>query len=185
MTKNGRYAIGVRTHSGWAAAAVACGTLHDPLILQRGKLALVPSEGDETFTQPYHVAKTLTLAQARKVIERAERSAEKLAGAALRALLSESSANVVACAILSSKAKIPDDLDATLKSHALIHGAEGNLFRDAIARAAEDVGLEVHYLPEYEIEGKLPNLDLKLGPPWGRDEKLASIAALVVASPSG
>lgn len=183
MTKNGRYAIGVRAHSGWAAAAVATGTLSDPLILQRGRLALVPSEDDETFTQPYHVASTLTLAQARKVIERAERSAEKLAAAALRALLAESSAKVVACAILSSKAKIPEDLGATLQSHALIHGAEGNLFRDAVARAASNHGLEVHYLPEYVIADRLPSLGVKLGPPWGRDEKLASIAALLVASP--
>lgn len=177
MTKAGRYAIGVRAHAGWAAAAVACGTLHEPLVLQRGRLALVPSD-DEAYTQPYHVAKKLSLDQAQKVIERAERSAEKLATAALRSLLSESSAKVVACAILSSKARIPEDLGVTLQSHALIHGAEGNLFRDAVARAAKDCGLEVHYVPEYLVTDRLATLDLKLGPPWGRDEKLASIAAL-------
>ena len=177
-TKNGRYAVGVRAHSGWAVAAVASGSLRTPLVLQRGRLNLVPSD-DKALTQPYHAAAELTLSQARKLIERAERSAEQLAVEALRALLSESSANVTACAILTKKARVPDDLGATLKSHALIHAAEGNLFRAAVARAASSCGLAVHHVSEDDIEERLPSLGVNLGPPWGRGEKLASLAALV------
>ena len=180
-TKNGRYAVGVRAHSGWAVAAVATGSLRTPLVLQRGRLKLVPTD-DKALTQPYHVASEATLAQARSIIARAERSAEVFAVEALRSLLSESSANVTACAILTKEVPVPEDLGTTLQSHALIHAAEGNLFRAAVARAAADCGLAVHHVPEDEIEQALPSMDVQLGPPWGRGEKLASIAALVTVT---
>lgn len=124
-----RYAVGVRVHSGWAAAAVATGTLQTPLILQRGSLT----------------------------------NSETHAGAALASFLSEGSADVSLCAILTSNDRTASD----------------RVLSEAIARAAVHFGLDVVPIHEDEAAQNLAGLRLELGPPWGSDEKLASIAALL------
>ena len=172
-----RCAVGFRVHSGWAAAVIVGGTIRRPLIMDRRKIALAPSEAEE-FTQPYHVASTVGIAAGRKVIERAERSAERLAMTGLRDLLKVAPAGLAACAILVSKAKLPGDLEAVLQSHALVHGAEGELFRNAIARAAVTYAFEVDRFVEHDISGELTSLSVTPGPPWTKDEKLATLAAL-------
>ena len=158
--------------------AVVGGTLCAPLILERRRVTLVPSQDDE-FTQPYHVAAKVG-GRARELIEREENEAQRLATAGLRELARDVEPYaLVACAILASKARIPNDLESVLKSHALIHAAEGNLFRDALARAARTCGLEVCGFVEKEIEEQLCDLHAAPGPPWSRDEKLASLAGLL------
>ena len=174
-----RVGLGVRVHSGWAALAVTSGTLGVPLIVERRRIALVPSD-DDAFVQPYHAAAKMTLPAARVTVERALAHAERLAVAGLRTLASDvEPAALVSCAILDSKAKLPEDLSSTLQSHALIHAAEGNLFRTAIERAARSCGLRAIRLVEKELEGLLGTLRVAPGPPWTRDEKLASLAAFL------
>ena len=173
-----RVAVGIRAHSGWAALAVVGGTLCAPLILERRRVTLVPSKDDE-FTQPYHVAAKVG-GRARELIERAENEAQRLATAGLRGLARDVEPYaLVACAILASKARIPSDLESILQSHALIHAAEGNLFRDALARAARTCGLDVATFVEKDIEERLSDVNAVPGPPWSRDEKLASLAGLL------
>lgn len=174
-----RVAVGVRAHSGWAAVAVVGGTLREPLILERRRVTLVPDNAEE-FTQPYHVAANLGDGRARNLVERAESEAQRLATAGLRELADAVEPHaLVSCAILASKARVPDDLESILQSHALIHAAEGNLFRDAVARAARICGLEVFGFVEKEIEDQLNVLRASPGPPWSKDEKLASLAGFL------
>lgn len=81
-----------------------------------------------------------------------------------------------------------------MRSHALIHAAEGLLFREAIARAAVACGLEVHAMQEsdlLEVAAKawharpdsirkwLAELRRTVGAPWTTDEKLATLAGLL------
>ena len=91
-----------------------------------------------------------------------------------------------------------------LASHALVHTAEGELFRDALAKAAAGEGvaalraLRVLRIKERELldrctarlgiapgdlERHLAELGRRLGPSWRQDEKLATQAAwLALAS---
>jgi len=173
-----RCAIGFRVHSGWAIAAIVAGTVGETTVLARRRVALAPSDAEE-FVQPYHAASGLKLEDARKVIARAERSAARFAMDGLRDLLSAASLEISGCAILTSKAKIPDDLESVLGSHALIHAAEGNLFREAIAQAATAYAFGVQRFLEHEVATHLPRMTVNPGPPWTKDEKLASLAGLL------
>ncbi|MBV8152757.1 MAG: hypothetical protein JO101_11165 [Candidatus Eremiobacteraeota bacterium] len=171
-----RRAVGFRVHSGWAAASIVAGTIDAPRILRRCKVVLAPSAAEE-FTQPYHVAAKQDPEGARAVIARAERSAQRLAMDGLRELLE--SAPVSACAIVTSRARLPDDLASILASHALVHAAEGNLFREALARAAVAYAFDVERFVEQDLAPLLDCLQVSPGPPWTKDEKLASLAGLL------
>jgi hypothetical protein len=191
----GRAAIGVRAHSGWAIVTVVAGTLDEPLILGRSRLTIVPSD-DEAYRQPYHVAASLGAARGRAVVERCAAHAEELATQGLRSVIERiASRRVASCAILTARIREPIDLEKTLESHALIHAAEGLLFREALARAAVACGLDVHAFVEAEllaiaaaawrskperIDRRLMDLRRVVGSPWTRDEKLATVAGLLV-----
>jgi hypothetical protein len=79
-----------------------------------------------------------------------------------------------------------------LASHALIHAAEGELFRDALRRASHRCGLRVAEVRERELEQRaarslrrpvaelgrrLAEWGRALGPPWTLDEKRAALVA--------
>jgi hypothetical protein len=96
----------------------------------------------------------------------------------------------VAC-ILMRSGKATQDLTAILRSHALIHTAEGEFFRDALKSACEACGLPVSRVAEREltsrsaiafglkpkeVESRVLGLGKNLGPPWRQDEKLCALA---------
>lgn len=150
---------------------------------------------DDAYTQPFHVAASLGPDRGRAIVERCAARAEELATEQLRRLADAvAPKRLVSCAILTAKRAEPLDLETTLRSHALIHAAEGLLFREAMARAAVACGLELHVVAESDaiataaaawnsrpasIEKKLTDLRRTVGAPWTRDEKLATLAALL------
>src|SRR5262249_14952144 len=99
---------------------------------------------------------------------------------------------LVGCGLLLSAARPATDLAAVLASHALIHAAEGDLFRDALARAAEacrvpltrvrekdllaEAGRALHS-SEDALRTRLNAMGKDIGPPWRQDEKLAALVA--------
>jgi hypothetical protein len=105
---------------------------------------------------------------------------------------------VTAACILTRSGKATQDLAAILRSHALIHTAEGEFFRDALKSACEACGLPVFRVPERElvsqsaiafglnpkeVERRVAGLAKNLGPPWRQDEKLCALAGwLTLAS---
>ncbi len=105
--------------------------------------------------------------------------------------------SVISCAIVSGKNEKASDLEITLRSHAMIHAAEGRLFRNALADAAAELELKVYRFPENailemsaeawhttpdDVERQIAELRRTMGPPWRRDEKLAALAALLALS---
>jgi hypothetical protein len=85
-------------------------------------------------------------------------------------------------------------LRAILASHALIHAAEGELFRGAIGSALEAGGIEVKHprasevreraaaalgLDPDELDGWLAKVGRTAGRPWAKDHKEACLAALI------
>jgi hypothetical protein len=96
------------------------------------------------------------------------------------------------CGLLLASGKPLPDLSQILASHALIHAADGELFREALLHASKRCGVEsftakeselleravnaLHLQPS-ELRRHLTNLGHPLGPPWSQDEKFAALVA--------
>ena len=118
---------------------------------------------------------------------------------ALVAQLKQKGHRVVGAGILFASGRPLPDLAATLQSHALIHTAEGEFFREVLVRAAEhcslhvtkvkerevwDRGTMVFRLPAVDLQQRIAGLGKSLGPLWRQDEKLASLAAWIALAES-
>jgi len=83
-------------------------------------------------------------------------------------------------------------LEKILLSHALVHAADGELFRRALIRASEQcqitgltlaerelvtIACETLKIDKNDILGRLAELGKPIGPPWSQDEKFATMAA--------
>jgi hypothetical protein len=186
-------ALGLRAHSGWAALVAVAGTPRSPAVLIRRRIGLVdPSV--RGAKQPYHEAEGKNLPKAREIIRRCSSDASKLAGKAFRKVVGELGRNghrVAGCGLLLASGRPLPALEAILASHALIHTADGELFRDALAGASEDCGVPVTRVPEKELLQRVTadlristdelqlairELGRSLGPPWTQDEKFAALA---------
>jgi hypothetical protein len=195
-------AIGFRVHSGWAAAVAVCVEKDAPVVLVRQRVRLV-----ETFTyefrQPYHTAEKMLDGQAREFISRMQAEARRLAYRAVRELASrtqEQGVKLTRFGLLLASGRPLPALDKILASHALIHTADGELFREAILHASARCGLrdfkikdkellartgEVFRAKPNELMRRVTELGRSFGAPWSQDEKFATLAAwLALASKS-
>jgi hypothetical protein len=188
----GDAALGLRPHSGWAALVCIGGTPDSPSILDRRRIALA---GPGIPKQPYHAALELRLPKAEELIRRCVEGSRGLASAAFDETLGElrrHGREAVACGLLLASGRTLPGLEAILASHALVHTADGELFRDAIVHAAGRARLPVTAVREKEIweraeaalkspiaelRRRIDALGKPLGPPWTQDQKLAALAA--------
>lgn len=190
LRKNaGRRAIGVRCHSGWAAYVVLGHSITAPQIVERGRLELCdPSiKGSK---QPFHEAEPMPFVAAEKYLSKCESATGTLAHNALRALVRGHGAPIACCVLTASGRALPG-LREILASHALIHAAEGEFYRDAIFRAAERISIPVFKVRERDLEAaadrlpgsendrraRLAEFGKQVGSPWRQDEKLAAVGA--------
>jgi len=187
-------ALGFRVHSGWAAAVAVCLEKGGPVVLSRQRVHLV-----ETFTyefrQPYHTAEKMLGGQAREFIARIQAEARRLAYRAVRELESrtqEQGVKLTRCGLLRASGRPLPVLEKILASHALIHTADGELFREALLHASARCGLLDFRIKERElldlarrafrrkpadIMRRVTELGRSLGSPWSQDEKFATMAA--------
>ena len=201
MGQSKQAAIGFRVHSGWAAAVAVCLEKGGPVVLSRQRVHLV-----ETFTyefrQPYHTAEKMLAGQGREFIARMQAEARRLAYGAVRELASrtqEQGVKLTRCGLLLASGRPLPALEKILASHALIHTADGGLFREAILHASTRCGLSEFTIKEKELVDRAENilrlksavlkrrvteLGAPFGPPWSQDEKFATLAAwLALAAP--
>jgi hypothetical protein len=189
--------LGLRVHSGWAALVAVTGDLRSPRVVLRQRIEMADPD-DVTSKQPYHAAEGLDVEKARVFLERSCARATARAREGLKAAagdLGRSGCAPRTLGILQAAGRLPSDLGSVLASHALIHTAEGEHFRDALARAGEALGLVVVRLRERDLEARaaaafrIPSSPLKqriaalgreLGPPWTADQKLAALLAWVL-----
>jgi hypothetical protein len=153
----------------------------------------------ETFTyafrQPYHTAEKMALGEAREFVERVQEEARRLAYRAIRGLQSDAEVQgikLVRGALLLASGRPLPALDRILASHALIHTADGELFREAILQACARCGLRTESIREKELLERatgalhvppaallrrVTELGKPFGSPWSQDEKFATVAA--------
>jgi hypothetical protein len=197
--------VGVRTHSahgrdegGWAAYVVLGGPVADPGILVRGRMQLCDAEvegSNQPFhrvgaTFPFHHAEPMDFESGEAFIERCRTSSEDLAGRALEEVISAHGA-LTACCVLTGPRRALPPLRAILASHALMHAAEREFYREAVRDAAVRRGIATEMVKEQDLPAlaeRLPGtqasrretLDAfgkRVGSPWAQDEKLAATAA--------
>jgi hypothetical protein len=189
-----KVAFGLKAHSGWAAL-VAVGRRDGGIeVTDRRRIDLV----EEAWAkQPYHAAEGLKPGAAREMVARGIEAANRFALRELRAAVrreGERENQVEACGVLVGN-PMPDwSVEEILAVHFRMHKAEGVLFRDALVKATQSCGLALVAIDEKALKkeagiafgsaapgliGRIESLGRSVGPPWGRDQKDAALAALV------
>lgn len=190
-------ALGFRAHSGWAAMVAVAGTPREPEVILRRRIELSDRDVPGS-TMLYHAAEGMALGEAEQHIRRCRQASDEMARQAFESVIGELSDMALsirgACLLLASGRVLPD-LSAILASHPLIHTAEGEFFRQRLRTACVERRIELCgiaekelparavstlSMPEDQINGLLAAIGRLIGPPWQVDQKLATLAAIVV-----
>jgi hypothetical protein len=191
-----RVALGWKAHSGWAAL-VCIGVDADAVqVLDRRRVELI-EDGALWAKQPYHSAEFLVRDEARELVKRGTESARRVAARAMQEAVARSRSSkheIVACAVLTPDPMPQWSTDEILAVHFRMHKAEGVLFPDVLCRAAETCRLTLVAVPEKQLEAlavkalrtplakvmeTVATLGKTVGAPWGKDQKTATVAALI------
>jgi hypothetical protein len=166
-------------------------------IVDRRRIVVTDS-GMPGATQPYHYGASLELPEAEKHIANCAALSERLALAAIESMvreLEERKYRMAGAAVLLASGRALPTLAKILAAHPLIHTAEGEFFRRAVRDACERLKISVAAIPERALEeraktafGKgagsvqrrIATLGSSVGPPWTKDHKAATLAALMV-----
>jgi hypothetical protein len=121
--------------------------------------------------QPYHLARSKPLPEAKKILDRAHAEARTRMLDGINAL--------VADVLVLGSFHLPSSLAALLASHPACHAAEGEMSREAVLAVAEELGLPVTGVPgrEIHVSDDVETLGKSIGPPWRKDHKLAASVA--------
>ena len=192
MSGQGAIAVlGFRPHTYWTAVVALAGAPDDPRVIERRRIEF--ATGLERFV--FHQAADVDPAEARAMIARVRQSTQANAARHIGALVADLKRAGVAVRLAvtaAATARLPDRIEEILKSHARMHAAEGDFYRDVVASACAAVGLEVRRVIERDLpvlagalspghepspEARLKAMGAVLGPPWSEDYRLATLAA--------
>ena len=182
---------GFAIHTGWAAAVLVGGTAGTPVVVDRRRVTLCP---DALPRQVYHAAQDLPPAKAALLVREVHEAVDTLTDLVIDELVGVAAphGDLVAVGVTGFPRDVPV-LEKVLASHALLHLAEGELYRGAICDAASERGLTVVPIhPKHGISEtahalgaapepfaqRLAGLRAELGAPWQADHRLATAAGL-------
>jgi hypothetical protein len=182
---------GFAIHTGWAAAVLVGGDARKPVVVDRRRVTLCP---ESLPRQVYHAVQDMPPAKAALLVREVHEAVDGLTDEVIADLadIARDHGPLVAVGVTGFPRDVPT-LDKVLKSHALLHLAEGELYRGAVCDAADARGLTV--VPIHPKEGirdtahavgvpaepfarRLVDLRAELGAPWQADHRLATAAAL-------
>ena len=170
------------------------GPVTSPTVLDRRIIHLVKTF-TYSFRQPYHTAAKLPFGDATQFVKNARIEAERLGLAAicdLQKKLEPLGWELSRCGLVLASGRPLPELDKIFASHALIHTADGELFRNALRDACAKCKLPVAAEKEREIlelaskklrvkphvlTRRIAAIGKLLGPPWSQDEKFSALAA--------
>jgi hypothetical protein len=133
--------------------------------------------------------------KARKFVAGVEAESRQLACRAIRGLQSElekQKIKLTRCGLLLASGKSLPQFEKILASHALIHTADGELFREAILHACARCRVKAECIKEKELlqnarealrmqpaalMRRVTELGRDFGSPWSQDEKFATLVA--------
>lgn len=193
-------AFGLKAHSGWAALVVIGLADDDYVVADRRRIELV----DEVWQKaPYHAAEDMESSRARRLVERGIAAAKRGAVREMQAAIDRERARknrVFACGALVVDPMPAWTVEQILAVHFRMHKAEGVLFREVLVEAAKACKLKLVPIQEKHLksraestlgwplsslEERLTVLGKSVGPPWGRDQKDAALAAMIALHHAG
>ena len=188
MSKEGAI-IGVSDHGGWAVLVTVAG---DGTLLDRRRVELV----DEDLPRiPHHSeGQALPLDEAVALVERVRVSAERHARLALEAVETAVPMGITGVALRECPGWLPPTVAERIKDYRAQNVADWVMYRKALAAAAEARGWALYWydakkvidgaseaLRIADLEAHFLQLRRSIGPPWGKDHKVAMAAAVVAA----
>jgi hypothetical protein len=197
-----RAAMALASHSGWAALVAVGGTHEQPQVLARSRVELIDHR-DPKSKQPYHAVEGMGIEEAARCLDGYMTVAVRLGHAAVYAAaddLATRGHRVQSVGILESAGRKASSLASILASHALIHAADGDHFRDALAAGAERCGLKVFRVRVRDLEAQaeadlrrparqlrlaVQKFGRELGAPWGADQKMSALLAWLLLAREG
>lgn len=159
--------VGVADHWGWAVlvAVDAKGAMVD-----RRRVELV---GAGVSKYPHHVdGQKLPMQQAVELVAQVGRSVRAEAQARLEELARSFKVKAIALRVLPT---LPPTVEERLTDTRARNVADSVMYREALAAAAESLGIQVHWYEEKKLKlpaGKGP------GRPWTKDHRVAMASAL-------
>ena len=188
--------IGVSDHYARAELVTLAIEEGAPVFLDRRRVELI----DQCLpTAPYHHdALALDIGPATDLVNRVRRSVAEHASAALSTMRTAYHAQVLILPT-SPYESLPSSLDEVLNSRPLTLAADGMLYRESLARAARELGMEVRRYSRKtdqavlaaeamgvgldEVTSLIDRFGRQAGTPWRKDHKMAAAAALSVLGP--
>ena len=193
-----KIALGFKAHSGWAAMVAVAYIDRRLTVIDRRRVELV-EDGEAWAKQPYHAAENLPSREAAALVLRGIAAAGKVSKRRFREIIrwaDEASHEVVACGVLVPGPMPKWTTAEILSVHFRMHKAEGVLFPAALCHAGESKYLNVAAIPEKRLDrvaeerlglslkdlmNEASTLGRAVGPPWGKDQKLATMAAMIAS----
>jgi hypothetical protein len=189
-------ALGIRVHSGWAVLVCVSGDPTAASVVDRRRIVII-GQAMEGAKQPYHFAESLGVEEAVRHLQKCATVSQRLAVTAIREMLDGMTARkyrVIGCAMLLASGRALPPLERILASHALIHTAEGEFFRNIVSEACSSCHIPMMGVRERELNerantifgNRAPSvrqhisvLRKTVGSPWTQDEKTAALAGLI------
>ncbi|HEV7684495.1 MAG TPA: hypothetical protein VGO68_20460 [Pyrinomonadaceae bacterium] len=187
-------AFGLKAHSGWAALVVLGSLDGEVQVLERSRMELIEAEWQK---QPYHAAEELSPAEARTLVKSGINAVRRITLREMKRAVKrvrEYGFEVRTCAVLVGSPMPNWSVAEILAVHFRMHKAEGVLFREVLAAAARACDLKLAAVPEKilleyaasalatrasSLLAKVGALGKSVGAPWGKDQKDATIAAMI------
>jgi hypothetical protein len=184
-------------HSGWGVLVAVSGAT-DAVELQDRRRIDITDPSIPGAKQPYHYAASLGLTESETYLAKCAAASERLALEAVAEVVRELEGRhvgITGSAVLLASGRPLSSLSKTLASHALIHTAEGEFFRNAIREACQRLEIRFTAIRERELEElaktafghaasrvqrRISSLGSSIGPPWTKDHKMAALAAAII-----
>lgn len=183
--------VGVADHCGWAVLmTVGAGGK----LLDRRRVELV--DAGLPMLPHHHECQMLPLRQAVELVARVQQSAETCAAVSLGALAKSVSVPITGIAMRVCP-PLPDTVAERISSYHAQTRADGVMYRQALAHAAEARGWAVHWyeaktifdeaaraLKRDSIDDLLKKTKAAMGTPWQKDHQVAMAAAIAATGDS-
>jgi hypothetical protein len=182
--------IGVSDHGGWAVFVTVAG---DGTLLDRRRVELV--DGGLPKIPHHSEGQALPIDEAVALVERVQLSAERHAKLRLDDVAKTVSGRISILGVALRQCPVlPPTIAERIKDYLAQNVADWVMYRKALAAAAEARGWVVHWydakkvfdaaseaLRIKDLEAHFLQLRRSIGPPWGKDHKIAMAAAIVAA----
>ncbi len=188
-----RVVIGASDHYARAELVTLAARDAAPVFLDRRRVELI--DKDLPSAPYHHEALELDIGAAIDLVNRVRRSVAEHASAAISTMLATYRAQVLILPA-SPYDSLPDSLEEVLSSRPLTFAADGMLYRESLAEAAAELGMEVRRYPRKtdptvlaaeamgvdvaEVTSLIAQFGREAGTPWRKDHKMAAAAALSV-----